>query len=741
MEEYLAHINEATGETQTVKDHCENTADLCMEYGIPQMKDVLYATGILHDVGKYQSTFQKRIRGQNIRIEHSVCGVLVAMKTYHTAIAYLMGYCIAGHHSGIPDGGRITDQEYDSTLAGRIKRTVEDYSFYKNDLILPKIDSVGVGQYLAEDCGGEMKNMVDKFAFFTRYIFSCLVDADSTDTALFCRNDSLPRPLKSNFEKCFEKVDRKLNSFRCETELQKARSVLQSQAFKNSRKDGEIYLLNMPTGSGKTLASVKIALERAIRKGKKRIIYIIPFNSIIEQTAEEFDRLFGEDAEILRHQSTYSYEMDENISEDYKLAARAATENWSSDFIITTAVQFFESIYSNKRGKLRKMHNMSDSILIFDEAHLMPEDYLQPCLQALSYITKYLNSEAVLMTATMPDFEYLIRRYALSGSKIVSLVTDTSKFSEFQKCKYTYVGEVSEEELLKMECEAPSRLFIVNSKKEARKLYEMCTNEMLEGKHYHLSTYLTPLDRKRILAEIREELKSLERDFPEQSVVPKERRITIISTSLIEAGVDLDVYTVFRETAGLDSILQSGGRCNREGRREKGTVFLFDLILEGRREKVTGIKNGIARAMLKEGREISQPECIKDYYQTLFYEKESSDVIERNTIHQECSDIRFIPFKTYAEKFELISDSHRNVSIIVAEDEISMKEVEILKYSGGKNIRKLQNYAATISKKDLDELIRQHAADDFGTGIFCLTNRDYYDSNKGVLFEGTDYII
>src|SRR5699024_10463235 len=248
----------------------------------------------------------------------------------------------------------------------------------------------------------------------------------------------------------------------------------------------------IPAGSGKTLASIKIALERAVQKKKQRIIYIIPYNSIIEQTADVFENLFGKDMEILRHQSTFSYEDEDNGSEDYRMAAKTAAENWDAPFIITTAVQFFESVYANKRGKLRKMHNMSDSILIFDEAHLMPQNYLQPCLQAVAYITRYLHSEAVFLTATMPDFEKLLKEYALPNCKIVRLIKDTAMFAKFQKCKYSYIGEVTPSELLARCCEYPSSLIIVNKKATARKLYQECG-----GKKYHLSTYMTSYDRKK----------------------------------------------------------------------------------------------------------------------------------------------------------------------------------------------------------------------------------------------------
>ena len=476
---------------------------------------------------------------------------------------------------------------------------------------------------------------------------------------------------------------------------------------------------------------MKIALERALAGDKKRIIYIIPYNSVIEQTADEFAKLFGTDAEILRHQSTFSYEEKENGSEDYREAAKSAAENWEAPFIITTAVQFFESVYGNKRGKLRKMHNMAESILVFDEAHLMPQAYLQPCLQAVAYITRYLHSQAIFLTATMPDYEQLIREYALPDCRMVKLIQDTSMFAKFQKCRYQYLGEVEQTELLRQSREFSSSLIIVNRKAAARELYRQAN-----GKKYHLSTYMTAYDRSRVLKEIREELRELEKDYPDGMNVPEDRRITIISTSLIEAGVDLDVYTVFRERTGLDSILQTGGRCNREGKREKGDVFIFDMEEENGRASVDERSN-FTKGLLEKYPDISAAECIEEYYSRLFQMKKEE--IQKNTMHQSCSDIASIPFKQYAEKFELIDS--RTISLVVPEDAQSEQLIETLRYTKMGNVRQMQNYTCSVRIRELADLLSQHAADDFGTGIFCLTNKDYYDKNLGVLFEASDYFL
>ncbi|MEY8338867.1 CRISPR-associated helicase Cas3' [Lachnospiraceae bacterium 62-35] len=727
--QYKAHINEDTQEVQTIKEHSESTAEQCSEFAIPILKEAVSIMGLLHDSGKYQDSFQKRIDGGKLHVEHSICGALEARKKYPNALGLMMEYCIAGHHSGIPDGGSPNDTEDMPTLYGRMNRKFEDFSAYKADLTIPEIDEQKVIEFLMKDCKNR-EMAVNKFAFLTRYCFSCLTDADSLDTAEFCGN-AAERPLKADFFACLERVNNKLGHFVCETDLQRARTLLQQQAFQRSEIDGEIYLMNMPTGSGKTLCSVKLALEWALRKDKKRIIYIIPYNSIIDQTADVFGELFEGDAEILRHQSTFSYENEENGSEDYRKAAKSAVENWDAPFIITTAVQFFESIYANKRGKLRKLHNMADAVLIFDEAHMMPQDYLQPCLQAVAYITKYLNSQAVFLTATMPDFSELISRYALPNSKIVNLIEDTSLFERFQTCSYEYLGEIGQERLAEQAAAYPSSLVIVNSRKAARALYQEC-----RGRKYHLSTYMTPLDRKRVIDDIKAELLRLEKDFPDCTDIPEDRRITIVSTSLIEAGVDLDVHGVFRELSGLDSILQAGGRCNREGKRAEGKVYIFEFKHIQKRP-AKDERSSLARGMMEKYEDISSPECIREYYRRLFDMNRES--IQSHTITNQCKSLDSIPFKTYAEAFDIIDS--RMVSLVVPQDEDSRKLVETLQYTGVGAVRKLQPYACSLYQRELEDLCRQHAADDFGTGIFCLTNMDYYNPEIGVTFEAKDYMV
>lgn len=727
-EVYKAHINQDTGEVQTVKEHCEGTARICEAFAVPELKALVRAMGIAHDVGKFQPSFQRRINNENIRVEHSTCGAIAAEEKYKPPISIMMKYCIAGHHSGLPDAVAMGDSISRNSLDERMKRTFEDFSEYKNQLILPEIDLKKAVEFIGRDCTSTSQ-LVDKFSFLTRYCFSCLVDADSIDTGTFCGTISNER-LTADFRKCLEKVNERLEGFKCETELQKTRKLLQQQVFDKTDSDSEIYLMNMPTGSGKTLCSIKFALEKAVKENKKRIIYVIPYNSIIDQTVSELEDTFGEHADILRHQSSFSYEDEEDTDENYKRIAKAAAENWDAPLIVTTAVQFFESLHSNRRGKLRKMHNIADSILIFDEAHLMPQDYLQPCLQVIAYAAKYLNSKAVLLTATMPDFEKLVKKYALPSSSIMSLVEDKEPFSKFDKCKFVFLGEAEEEEILIKAYENPTSLVIVNSKKRAKVLYRKCS-----GKKFHLSTYLTSLDRKRIIDQIKKELCLLEKDYPGLKNVPDERRITIISTSLIEAGVDIDVSAVFRELTGLDSILQSGGRCNREGKREGAFTYVFSF--PDSRFSSVDERSNLTRGIFKKYENVASPESIAEYYDRWLFIR--SDNLSENTMSKLCGDIKDLPFKTYADKFKIIKDGAK--SVVVPVDENCRELMKELRYKGKVSGRKFQKYTATVSESEFKELFKQGAIEDFGTGIWCLGYINYYDENEGIRTEPSDCIL
>lgn len=712
--EYIGHTSE-DGRKQLLLDHLNGTSKLCRENANEFWADIAEFVGQIHNIGKYTSGFQKRINGaENIRVEHAICGAKEVAKAPPKSYVPMIEYCVAGHHSGLPDGGTKVDSEEDSTLHGRMKRKTGDYSAYENEVKLeyPKDNLRELFDV------SNQREIIERYSFFTRYLFSCLTDADFIDTERFVTPNT-DRGIDGDFQKAYEKVCEKLNSFKIETKLQESRSIIQEQVYKSVESNANVYTLNMPTGSGKTLCSIRAALKTAIENEKKRIIYVIPYVSIIEQTAKVFEDIFGDVIPVLQHHSNYDFDDDKNEDENEITSEKLkrSCENWDAKLIVTTNIQFFESLYHYKGRRLRKLHNLADSVIIFDEIHMLPIDYIQPCLRAIGYVTKYLNSTAILMSATMPNYDKFMERY-MSGVKIENAVKDTSLFNVFDKCRYEYIGKCELASLAEKAQEYDNALIIVNKRKTARELYDMCS-----GNKYHLSTYMTPLHRSEIIAKIKEDIKN-------------GINTTVISTSLIEAGVDLDFKAVFREIAGIDNILQSGGRCNREGKMDMGDVFVFETDggnYQTKKKSDIIIRANITRNLFEEFENISTDKCIKEYYGRLLNYKEKK--IEENTITAIMgNDLRIdgIPFRTYAESFNFIDNQVIGIVIPCDENRGLIKELKDGKLSVKRN---LQRYSASVNKDEFKELFQIGIIETLDCGVCILANTDYYKSDVGLTLE------
>ena len=712
--EYIGHTSD-DGRKQLLLDHLNGTSKLCRENANEFWADIAEFVGQIHDIGKYTSGFQKRINGaENIRVEHAICGAKEVAKAPPKSYVPMIEYCVAGHHSGLPDGGTKVDGEEDSTLHGRMKRKTGDYSAYENEVKLeyPKDNLRELFDV------SNQREIIERYSFFTRYLFSCLTDADFIDTERFVTPNT-DRGIDGDFQKAYEKVCKKLNSFKIETKLQEARSIIQEQVYKSVESNANVYTLNMPTGSGKTLCSIRAALKTAIENKKKRIIYVIPYVSIIEQTAKVFEDIFGDVLPVLQHHSNYDFDDDKNEDENEITSEKLkrSCENWDAKLIVTTNIQFFESLYHYKGRRLRKLHNLADSVIIFDEIHMLPIDYIQPCLRAIGYVTKYLNSTAILMSATMPNYDKFMERY-MSGVKIENAVKDTSLFNVFDKCRYEYIGKCELASLAEKAQEYDNALIIVNKRKTARELYDICS-----GNKYHLSTYMTPLHRSEIIAKIKEDIKN-------------GINTTVISTSLIEAGVDLDFKAVFREIAGIDNILQSGGRCNREGKMDMGDVFVFETDggnYQTKKKSDIIIRANITRNLFEEFENISTDKCIKEYYGRLLNYKEKK--IEENTITAIMgNDLRIdgIPFRTYAESFNFIDNQVIGIVIPCDENRGLIKELKDGKLSVKRN---LQRYSASVNKDEFKELFQIGIIETLDCGVCILANTDYYKSDVGLALE------
>ncbi len=711
--EYIGHTSE-DGRKQSLARHLTGVAKLCRDNSIDSLKDCAELCGLMHDIGKYTKEFQRRIRGDSIKVGHALCGAQEIYKMSKAAYSYMIEYCIAGHHTGLPDGGSAADNSDTSTLYAVLKRETGDYSAYANEINI-KFPEDNF-QKLMKDCRTK-EEIIELYSFFTRYLFSCLTDADFIDTERFVFPQT-ERSITGNFHQAYEMVSKRINSFCAITPLQKARSVIQEQVYNAIETEADIYTLNMPTGSGKTLCSIRAALKMVAEKKKKRIIYVIPYVSIIEQTAEIFENIFGQVLPVVQHHSNYDFEIHDSENELTSEKLKHACENWDAPLIVTTNIQFFESLYHYRGSRLRKMHNLADSVIIFDEIHMLPIGYIQPCLRAIGYITKYLNSTVMLMSATMPDYGNFTKKY-MTSSRIADAINDKCLFRIFKKCRYTYIGKTSPEKLADIARRYGNTLIIVNKRSTAKELYNIC-----EGKKYHLSTYMTPKNRSAVIREIKKDM---------QSGV----KITVISTSLIEAGVDLDFETVFRENAGIDNIIQSGGRCNREGKRDFGDVFVFET--DGGSGEIQ-LKSNITSSLFSEFDDISSDRCVKEYYNRLFALK--NEVIEKNSITSLMGEnLRpdAIPFRTYSERFRFIDN--QIVPVVIPDNE-NRNLIEELKYGKLSVKRRLQQYCASVKTYELERLIKEGVVEQLECGVCILSNPDYYNNETGLDFSNQkNYIL
>ncbi|WP_337669332.1 CRISPR-associated helicase Cas3' [Ruminococcus bicirculans (ex Wegman et al. 2014)] len=732
---YYAHTRE-DGERQTVKAHLTGVSEKAEKFSVDLLKPIAKKASLYHDIGKYALNFQKRLDDDKVKFSHAACGALEYKKfaDKNDCFAPLMEYCIAGHHTGLMDGGTVADNSDSPTLSGTLKRENEytgdnDYSAYTTE-----IDFATLTQEERTPLRNELRSapnpteLIERYAFFTKYVFSCLTDADFLDTEIFC-NKNVERGMSGDFKKALDKLNRELSNMPSNTPLRQARSRIQQQAFDNSVNKSHISILDMPTGSGKTLCSLKLALE----SGKKRIIYVIPYTSIIEQTANKFEKMFGDVLPVLQHHSNYSY--DGNTEEEKKTAEKLkrTCENWDAPLIITTSVQFFQSIYHYKGSALRKLHNLRDSVIVFDEIHLIPTELLRPCLKAVGYITKYLNSEALFLSATMPDYSKLFDKF-LPDVNYNKLVTDRTNFKYFKKCEYKDMGRTTLETIAENASRCKNALIVVNTKKTAAELYNL-----VQGEKYHLSANMTPAHRSRVIEVVRNKLENGE-------------HITVVSTSLVEAGVDLDFNTVFRQLSGLDSILQVGGRCNREGKDAKGYVYVFDIDETYRKGSDLAMRINKTKGLLEKYQDITSYDCIKEYYDGIFDFNQSR--IAENSIakyneqsnsfdRQGLMSPYSIPFRSYAMQFEYISADTISIVIDDPNDQTCHELVETLR-NGDMSVRRaLQKYSVSVYMNVFKDLYSQGVLNDHGTGIFILENQSYYNNETGLTTEAAmqDYFI
>lgn len=709
---YLAHASE-DGRVQAVLEHLVGTAELCTHFARAfDAERQGRLIGLAHDIGKCSAEFQERLRGGQI-VDHASAGALECAKQD----AEWAACCVAGHHRGLPDMGNLTNDSADSpTLYGRLRKAISGgIPAYEMPLPLP----------LTEAPSGYGKDMLAN-SFIIRMLYSCLVDADYLDTERFMSSGSVERGTGEALSALLDKLEQYIAPWRNPTsELNKRRCEILKACMDGGAKEKGLFTLTVPTGGGKTVASMSFALRHAVRHGMDRVIYVIPYTSIIEQTADVFRGIFGEE-NVVEHHSNASYEVGEHGDvTQYRLMR--ATENWNAPIIVTTAVQFFESLYANRPSKCRKLHSIANSVVIFDEAQMLPTEHLRPCVAAIGALVTRFGASAVLCTATQPVLNDLFRQYAPGVTAKELCPNVPALFDQLRRVSFDRAGALDADVLAEKMSALPQVLCIVNSRKSAQEVYQKLPQEG----SFHLSTLMYPAHRRAVLVEIRQRLKN-------------GLSCRVVSTSLIEAGVDVDFPAVFREMAGLDSILQAAGRCNREGKRkpEESVVTIFEGLSTV--PQMLKVNIGAAKETLRNGVDPAASETVERYfraYRSLAGTKlDKADVV--SAFEKGISGCS-LPFRTVAERFHLIDDASKTIYIPIGEGAELVRRLQ----DGIRSrelFRKLGQYGVSVYEKHFKALLASGSIELVDEDNAILLDDGLYDRIIGLVLcenENTGFFV
>ena len=691
--------------------------------------------GLLHDLGKYSIAFQNRLSGAKERADHATAGAKVAAARYGP-LGQLAAFAIAGHHAGLANG--VDEGIARSTLKSRLSLTHGDQIpildvAWESEIPLPH-------QIKQPDLVGKKYFEGFQWAFLTRMVFSCLIDADRKDTSEYYMRleakpaQTSPNPTLLDLQIQFDSFILEKFSKAEASEVNSVRNEVLRFARAQANLAPGLFSLTVPTGGGKTLTSLGFALDHAVLHHQRRIIYVIPFTSIIEQNAAVFRSALGKYSDqVLEHHSAFD---DSNLrDQNAKDNLRQATESWDSLVVVTTAVQFFESLFSDRTTQCRKLHNITGSVIVLDEAQTLPLKLLRPIVAAIDELARNYQCTVVLCTATQPAL--LKASGFIDGFENVRplVANSESLFRNLRRVNIKYLGELKDEALLPLIMARQQVLVIVNNRRHARSLFDSIIDA--DGAII-LTTLLCPKHRRHVMDSIRELLK-----------LGKPCRV--IATSLVEAGVDLDFPCVFRAEAGLDSIAQAAGRCNREGKRDpaQSDVFVFqppDWSPPPELETLAASTRGIARTF--DADELLSPIAINEYFNSVYWikgdELDSKRLLETHRNH---ANKKSFPFQNIARDFRFISTVMRTV--IIPFDETATALIKSLHFveSAGAIARELQHYIVQIPQQAFIALVNAGAVGaveplKFGDQFWQLNlaNLELYDHRAGLSWENPTFI-
>lgn len=721
------------GQWQPLAEHLQNVGALARQFAAGFNAGAAgEVAGLLHDLGKYTEEFQARLHGSSRRVDHSTHGARVACERF-PGMGQLLAYAIAGHHVGLANGRGAGERV---PLAERFVADLPELDpSWKSEIALPtRLDAPE--SFAPYGRTNEQRKARGPFqlAFLTRMLFSCLVDADFIDTERFYQrleggvdHRRIGVPSLSDLR---ERLDAYLDGFVADTKINRLRARILAHIRAQAGLDPGLFSLTVPTGGGKTLASLAFALDHAVRHGLERVIFVIPFTSIVEQNASVFRRAFGPlgDAAVLEHHSAFIEEpVTKGDPEKYQAQQKLklAMENWDAPVVVTTAVQFFESLFAARPSRCRKLHNIAGSVVVLDEAQTMPLKLLRPCVAAIDELARNYRTSIVLCTATQPALEAPEFEGGLTGVR--ELAPEPAQlFRHLHRVRVRHIGSVDDDELAGLMRDRDQVLCIVNNRRHARALARAIANS---PGSYHLSTLMCAKHRSAVLDEVRRQLKAGE-------------PCRLVSTSLIEAGVDVDFPTVLRAEAGLDSIAQAAGRCNREGRRNPAAseVLIFDPVNDDWAPPVELKQYAqTAREVLRHlSGDPLAPGAIREYFAQLYWQKgigamDAHDLL--GLLARSRPDT--LPMETLANEFRMIETVQ--LPVMIPYDKGAESLIDRLKFAQGCGAiaRALQPYIVPVPRRGFDALLKDGAVipiapEKWEHQFMVLANEGLYDPCFGL---------
>ncbi len=685
--------------------------------------------GLWHDVGKYSQAFQSYLNdsaasecSKRGTVDHSTAGAQLAMKQFGNN-GYPLAYVIAGHHAGLAN---YSDGQ--SGIKERLKKTVPEVSDALECLpaglvrqafpgiprqfatLLPKHNAIGL-----------------RVAFFVRMLFSCLVDADFLATEWYMdqrKSKQRPSPpvgireLLRAFDLHMSKLEKG-----SPTGVNLHRAELLAACRARGQDSPGLFSITAPTGVGKTLSSLAFALEHAKANNLRRIVYALPFTSVTEQVADVFREVFKDLGEgiVLEHHSSASWKSaDETDQRAFRV--RLAAENWDAQVIVTTNVQLLESLFASRSSQCRKLHRLAQSVIVFDEAQALPVHLIEPTLVAIDELQRGYGASIVLCSATMPALTHR-DGFEIGLKNVREIVPDPDGLAQaMRRVQLISKGDLESEELVERLADQGQVLVVLNTKGHAAEVYRGLVSRFGADGIWHLSANMCPEHRSLAVEKIKRAIDNAE-------------PCRVVSTQVIEAGVDIDFPMVYRAMAGLDSIVQAAGRCNRNGHLDMGQVILFDTDSAGKSIKQQG---QTTKEVASIHDDLFSLDAIEHYFRLHLWQRKS-EWDKHGIAGKDMFDATgfVFHFRKADKKYQVIEEY--SVPIVVPFGEHGadlIAELQGTQYPTRSLLRKTQRFSVSVPKYKLDQLIDSGACATVHEHTTILIDEGLYDQNLGLVIEG-----